>query len=134
MRPESMAFSSEPDRALGAALRAVLDRRIDQRAEAMFAGNLVDETRALLERGLDPSLPAMTGHGYAEAAAFLAGESTLEEAIATTARRVRRYARRQLSWFRRDKRIVWIDAGDRPGDDPALVQRGSDIVTRLALG
>jgi tRNA dimethylallyltransferase len=113
---------------------AVLDRRIDQRAEAMFAGGLLDETRALLARGLDPSLPAMTGHGYAEAAAFLAGESTLEAAMATTARRVRRYARRQLSWFRRDKRIVWIDAGDRPADDPALVQRGSDIVTRLALG
>ena len=113
---------------------AVLDRRINQRAEAMFAGGLLDETRLLLERGLDPSLPAMTGHGYAEAAAFLAGESTLEEAIATTARRVRRYARRQLSWFRRDKRIVWIDAGDRPADDPALVQRGSEIVTRLALG
>ncbi len=113
---------------------AVLDRRIDQRAEAMFAGGLLDETRALLERDLDPSLPAMTGHGYAEAAAFLAGETTLEAAIASTARRVRRYARRQLSWFRRDKRIVWIDAGDRPADDPALVQRGSDIVTRLALG
>jgi len=112
---------------------AVLDRRINQRAEAMFAGGLLDETRALLDRGLDPSVPAMTGHGYAEATAFLAGESTLEAAIATAARRVRRYARRQLSWFRRDTRIVWIDAGERPADDPALVRRGSDVVTRLAL-
>ena len=112
---------------------AVLDRRIGERAAAMFEGGLLEETQALVERGLDPSLPALTGHGYAEAAAFLAGESSLEEAIETTARRVRRYARRQLSWFRRDRRIVWIDAGDRPADDPGLVRRGSDIVTRLAL-
>ena len=100
----------------------------------MFESGLIAETRALLDRGLDPSLPALTGHGYAEAAAYLAGESSLEEAIATTARRVRRYARRQLSWFRRDKRIVWLDTGERPADDPDLVGQGSDVVTRLAFG
>ena len=111
----------------------VLDRRIGERAEAMFRGGLLDETRALLDRGLDPALPAMTGHGYAEAARHLAGEWTLELAIETTARRVRRYTRRQLSWFRRDRRIVWLDAGDRPADDPAFVRRGSDLLVRLAL-
>jgi tRNA dimethylallyltransferase len=99
----------------------------------MFPGGLLEETRRLLERGFDPSLPALTGHGYAEAARHLAGEWSLEEAIAVTARRVRRYTRRQLSWFRRDRRIVWLDAGDRPADDPPLVRQGTDLLRRLTL-
>lgn len=112
----------------------VLDRRIGERASVMFDAGLLDETRALLERGLDPALPALSGHGYAEAARHLAGEWSLEQAIATTARRVRRYARRQLSWFRRDRRLVWMDAGDRPAGDPTLVQQGSDLLNRLLVG
>jgi tRNA dimethylallyltransferase len=112
---------------------AVIDRRVGERAEAMFEGGLLDETQALLERGLDSALPALTGHGYAEAARHLAGEWSLEEAIAVTTRRVRRYTRRQLSWFRRDRRIVWLDAGDAPADDPALVRQGSDLLRRLSL-
>jgi tRNA dimethylallyltransferase len=113
---------------------AVLDRRIGERAEQMFASGLLDEARALLDRGLDPSLPALTGHGYAEATRVLAGGWSLEQAIESTARRVRRYARRQMSWFRRDRRIVWIDAGDRPADDPALARQGSDLLRQLTLG
>ena len=113
---------------------SVLDQRVGERAEAMFRDGILDETRALLERDLDPATPALTGHGYAEAARHLAGEWTLEEAITVTARRVRRYVRRQLSWFRRDRRIVWLDAGDRPADDPALVRQGSDLLRRLTLG
>ena len=112
----------------------VLDRRIGERATAMFQGGLLDETRALLERGLDPALPALTGHGYAEAARHLAGEWSLELAIETTAHRVRRYARRQLSWFRRDRRLVWVDAGERHADDRSLVQQGSDLLNRLLVG
>lgn len=113
---------------------AVLDRRIGERAASMFAGGILEETRTLLERNLDPATPALTGHGYAEAARHLAGEWAIDEAIAVTARRVRRYTRRQLSWFRRDRRIVWLDAGDRPADDPPLVRQGSDLLQRLTLG
>ncbi len=113
---------------------AILDRRIGERAAAMFRDGILDETRALLQRDLDPATPALTGHGYAEAARYLAGEWGLEEAIEMTARRVRRYARRQLSWFRRDTRIVWLDAGDGPADDPTLVRQGSDLLRRLTLG
>lgn len=113
---------------------AVLDRRIEERAEQMFDSGLLHETRRLLDRGYGAALPALTGHGYAEAARHLAGEWSLEQAIATTARRVRRYARRQLSWFGRDRRILWLDAGDGPSDDPALVRQGSDLLRRLTLG
>lgn len=113
---------------------AVLDRRIGERAEYMFGGGLLEETEALLERGLDPTLPALTGHGYAEAARHLAGDWSLDEAIAITARRIRRYARRQMSWFRRDPRVTWFDAADRPADDPPLVRQGTDLLNRVLLG
>jgi tRNA dimethylallyltransferase len=113
---------------------AVLDRRIGERASWMFANGLLDETRALLERGLDPSRSPLGSHGYAEAIRHLVGESSVEEAIAATARRVRRYARRQLSWFGRDRRILWLDAEDRPADDPDLLRQGSDLLRRLTLG
>ncbi len=113
---------------------SVLDQRVGERAETMFREGILGETRVLLERNLDPATPALTGHGYAEAARHLAGEWSLEEAIAVTARRVRRYVRRQLSWFRRDRRIVWLDAGDKPADDPSLVRQGSDLLRSLTLG
>jgi tRNA dimethylallyltransferase len=103
--------------------RDVLYRRIDERARAMFTeGGLLDEVRGLLDAGSTPDLRPMSGHGYREAAAHLAGESSLEEAIDVTARRTRQYAKRQLSWFRRDPRIRWLDAGDGPSDALALVE------------
>ena len=101
--------------------RAELYRRIDTRASWLFANGLRDEVRELLATGLDPDRPPLTSHGYAEGAHLLAGEWSLEEAVAVTARRTRQYAKRQLTWFGRDPRIAWLDAGDRPGDDPALV-------------
>ncbi len=103
--------------------RAVLDRRIDVRAAGLFAGGLLPEVQGLLDAGYGRELPPMTGHGYAEAARFLAGEWSLDEAIAVTARRTRQYARRQETWFRRDRRIQWLDAGSTSAADPDLVRR-----------
>ena len=74
----------------------------------------------------------MSGHGYREAAAVLVGVLAIDEAIATTARRTRQYAKRQLNWFRRDPRIMWLAAGARDGDDPALVAEAERLV-RAAL-
>ncbi len=111
--------------------REVLYRRIDTRAAAFFAGGLLDEVRGLLEAGYAPDLPPMTGHGYREAASHLAGELPLEEAIARTALHTRQYAKRQLGWFRRDPRIVWIPAGEDPADDPRIVTRALDLIRRL---
>lgn len=111
--------------------RPVLDRRIEERAAQMFRSGLLEEVRGLLAAGYGPELGPMTGHGYREAARHLAGEWSLDEAVAVTARRTRRYARRQLSWFRRDPRIVWLAAGDLPGDDRVLVDRALEVVNRL---
>ena len=90
--------------------RQELYRRIDERAASLFEAGLLDEVRALLDAGYGPDLPPMTGHGYREAAALLAGEWTLPDAVEVTARRTRQYAKRQVSWFRRDPRIMWLDA------------------------
>jgi len=105
--------------------REELYRRIDDRAAWLFANGLLDEVRGLLDAGHGPELRPMGGHGYREAAAHLAGESSLEEAIAVTARRTRQYAKRQLTWFRRDARIMWIPAGAGPalvGDAQRLIR------------
>ena len=109
--------------------RDVLYRRIDERARRLFeVDGLLGEVAGLLARGFGPELRPMSGHGYREAARHLAGEWSLEEAIALTARRTRQYAKRQLTWFRRDQRILWIQAGDRPADDPRLVQEAARIL------
>lgn len=114
--------------------REVLYGRIDARARWMFEhGGLLDEVRSLRAAGYGPELRPMTGHGYAEAFRHLAGEWTLERAIEVTARRTRQYAKRQLTWFRRDPRITWIRAGDRPANEPSLVDEAEHLV-RAALG
>jgi tRNA dimethylallyltransferase len=112
--------------------REVLVRRIRARAEALFTGGLLDEVRDLMAAGHDPALEPMTGHGYREAVRYLAGEWPLEQAIEVTATRTAQYARRQMTWFRRDERIHWLDAGDRAADDPALVAEALRLARELA--
>jgi tRNA dimethylallyltransferase len=112
--------------------REVLYRRIDARAAWIFEHGLLDEVRALRVAGFGPQLHPMTGHGYAEAAGLLAGELTLDEAVATTARRTRQYAKRQLTWFRRDPRLLWLPADDGAADAPEIVER-AERVLRAAI-
>ena len=112
--------------------REVLYRRIDERAEHLFAEGLLAEVATLLKRGYTPELRPMTGHGYAEAARHLAGEWSLEQAIEVTARRTRQYAKRQLTWHRRDPRVMWLPAGTMPSDEPVLVADAERLV-RAAL-
>lgn len=88
---------------------ADVDAAIERRTRRMVDDGVLDETRALVARGLDPKLPSMTGHGYVHWAAHLAGALPLEEAIARTVRDTRAYARRQMTWFRRDPEIQWAD-------------------------
>jgi len=90
--------------------RAELYSRIDERVEQMFALGLVDEVKGLVERGL--SCVARQALGYKEVIPYLEGRSSLEDAQATVKRETRRYAKRQLTWFRADERVQWVDAGD----------------------
>jgi len=89
--------------------RDVLVSAIERRVRDMVAAGVLEEARGLIARGIDPRLPAMSAHGYVHWAAHLRGEVDLETAIARTARDVRAYARRQMTWFRRDPAIRWYD-------------------------
>ncbi len=80
--------------------REELDRRIEARTRRMVEEGLVAEVAGLLARGYGPGAPGMTGVGYREIVAHLRGERTLDEAVADVAAATRRYARRQLTWFR----------------------------------
>jgi tRNA dimethylallyltransferase len=80
--------------------RAELYRRIDARFDAMLATGALDEVRALAQRGLDPTLPAMKAHGVPWLIRHLAGEISLEQAAAGGKADTRRYAKRQETWFR----------------------------------
>jgi tRNA dimethylallyltransferase len=99
-----------PARRIGLAPpRETLIGAIEARARRMVDSGVLDETRALLARGLDPSLPSLSGHGYVHWAKHLGGALTLDEATRLTVRDTRRYSRRQMTWFRRDSAIRWID-------------------------
>jgi tRNA dimethylallyltransferase len=86
--------------------RPALYGKIDERVELMFAEGLVNETRGLLEGKL--SLTASQALGYKEVLGYLNGEYDLEEAKRLVKRNTRHFAKRQLTWFRRDKRVEWI--------------------------
>jgi tRNA dimethylallyltransferase len=92
--------------------REEMDRRIDDRVSRMVARGLVDEVRGLLEEGYDDDDPGMSGTGYREITAHLRGEATLEEAMDRIRTNTRRYARRQLTWFRHQlpEGAVHVDA------------------------
>lgn len=111
--------------------RQVLAERIAERAAAMFAGGLLDEARALRDAGYAPQLPPLSGHGYREAYRVLAGEWTVAQAVAETARRTRQYAKRQQTWFRRDRRIVWLQPGLRPAE--SLADRAVELMRLLTV-
>ncbi|HXF36307.1 MAG TPA: tRNA (adenosine(37)-N6)-dimethylallyltransferase MiaA [Actinomycetota bacterium] len=108
--------------------RALLYRRIEERAWAQVRGGLLSEVRGLVERGLGRWLTASQAIGYAELARHVAGQLSLEEAVAATVRRTKALARRQLAWFRRDPRIRWFEAGEEGA--PALVEE----IRRYLLG
>lgn len=91
--------------------RQVLYARIDRRVDAMFAAGLVDEVRALVPRGLAGSSTARQAIGYKEVLDALEGRISMAEASELVKRRTRRYAKRQLSWLRRDGRVRWLDMG-----------------------
>lgn len=90
--------------------RDVLYARADARVDAMLADGLVDEALALVARGYSWELPSMSSLGYREIGSYLRGEVSLDDAVARLKLNTHSYIRRQLTWFRRDSRIHWLDA------------------------
>jgi tRNA dimethylallyltransferase len=92
--------------------RTLLYDSIARRVAEMVQRGWVDEVAGLLDRGLSPSDPAFQAIGYRELSRHVAGELDLEDALAETVRATRRYAKRQMTWFRKEPDIHWYDARD----------------------
>jgi tRNA dimethylallyltransferase len=103
--------------------RRELYERLNSRAEAMFASGLVEETRALMER-YGP-VKALDSLGYRQAAAVVAGDLSEEAAIAAAQQGHRNYAKRQLTWFRREPEAHWLEGF---GNEPEIVQAAEKLV------
>ena len=83
--------------------------RINERVDLMMAQGLTEEVRALRESGCRKDMVSMQGLGYKELLSYLEGETSLEEAVYLIKRDTRHFAKRQLTWFRREKEVIWID-------------------------
>ena len=105
--------------------RAELYRRIDARAEQHFRAGLVEEVRQLLARGVPSRTQALGAHGYRRVVEHLRGERTLASAVEQTKLDVRHYAKRQLTWFRREPGAEWIEGF---GDDPQVQLRIIEMI------
>lgn len=90
--------------------RELLYQRIEQRVDEMMANGFLDEVKALLARGFRANLPAMQGLGYKQLVNYLQGAYDLKEAINLIKKETRHFAKRQLTWFKRDPRIQWFNA------------------------
>lgn len=96
--------------------RKILYQRINQRVDDMIKQGLIQEVKGILQK-YDTFPTAMQGLGYKEVVAYLQGETTKEEMIEKIKQETRRYAKRQLTWFRKNKQTIWLDATkDRPNN------------------
>lgn len=100
--------------------RAKLYETINQRVDKMFQDGLLSEVKELADRGYTRDLVSMQGLGYKELLAFLEGEGTYEEAIDLIKKNTRHYAKRQLTWFKREKDVTWVDKDNFKSEEDIL--------------
>ncbi len=109
--------------------RAELDGRIAERASLMWEAGFVPEVTRLEGAGLREGKTASRALGYAQVLRFLAGECSQDDARADTVQATRRFARRQESWFRRDPRVTWLDAGEAHGGGADLLRQAMATIS-----
>ena len=100
--------------------RELLYERIEKRIDMMLEAGLIEEVENLLALNPNRSLPALQGLGYKQLIMYLDGKYTLDEAINLIKRDTRRFAKRQISWFKRDKRIRWFDTEEYSSKDELI--------------
>ncbi len=100
--------------------RETLYARIDRRVDAMMEAGLLQEVKDLIKAGYDRTLPSMQGIGYKEFFPYFDGEIALEEAVEQVKRDTRHFAKRQMTWFRRERDVVWIDREAYADEDAIL--------------
>ncbi len=100
--------------------RQILYNRIEKRVDIMLEQGLVKEVEALYREGYDSNLVSMQGLGYKEILAYLKGECTLEEAVYVLKRDTRHFAKRQITWFKREKEITWVNKNEFASEEDIL--------------
>ena len=102
--------------------RSRLYERIDRRVDKMIDEGLVDEVRALKLRGYDRKMVSMQGLGYKEILSYLEGECSLEEAVYILKRDTRHFAKRQITWFKRERDVIWLPKDQYNYDETAILE------------
>lgn len=102
--------------------RECLYERIDQRVDQMIRNGLVQEVQTLKERGCTKQMVSMQGLGYKEIFSYLEGDCSLEEAVYIIKRDTRHFAKRQLTWFKRERDVIWVQKDGLNYDDKKLLQ------------
>lgn len=108
--------------------RERLYQRIDLRIDQMLEEGLVEEVTALKEKGYTRDMVSMQGLGYKEILDYLNGECTLEEAIYILKRDTRHFAKRQLTWFRRERDVIWVNKNEFAHDEEKILQAMIDTI------
>ena len=108
-------------------VRQRLYERIDKRVDIMVSNGLVDEVKKLKTMGCTSDMVSMKGIGYKEILAYLDGEYSLDEAVDKVKLESRRFAKRQLTWFRREKDTIWIEKNEYSYDDNKILNKIQEI-------
>ena len=113
--------------------RERLYARIDARVDAMMEQGLLEEVRALKEMGYTRDMVSMQGLGYKELLAYLEGECSLDEAVYIIKRDTRHFAKRQLTWFKRERDVIWVDKSAFDYDDEKILKYMLDEIEKRGL-
>ena len=109
--------------------RPQLYERIEERVDRMFAGGLVEEVRSILAKGFSPECKPLQSLGYLQSVQFLQGKISLQAAVAATKQATRNYAKRQLTWFRKEENVIWFQGfGDEGSLGSAVEAHGAAFV------
>lgn len=102
--------------------RSLLYERIEQRVDEMLENGLVEEVRRLVDNGCTRDMVSMQGLGYKEIVDYLEGRCTLDEAVYVIKRDTRHFAKRQLTWFKREKEVIWVEKQAFSYDNQKILQ------------
>lgn len=108
--------------------RPLVYERIDKRVDIMLKQGLIDEVKSLLAEGISTDTVSMQGLGYKEIVAYLNGECTLEEAVYVLKRDTRHFAKRQITWFKREEDVIWLNRPDYNRSDEKILEEILKIV------
>ena len=113
--------------------RTHLYERINNRVDIMVKNGLLDEVKALKEKGYSDTLVSMQGVGYKEIIAYLNGIITLEESIDLIKKNTRHFAKRQLTWFRKEEDVIWVDKQDYEYNDDEILEYMFSHMNRIGI-